>query len=102
MRVLLPVHDLTKTSLDNLGNLWNKYLKISPDFPQLATNVIFHSELAMNTSSVSDLYKEGNGLSHLSSRIKRDSVANHVINSKLDKVNQNSTCQSENVTYYWS
>jgi hypothetical protein len=61
-RLVLSIHDLTKTDLKNLDNLSPRYLKSWLGMPQSGFFLLVHAGLGMDVKSVSYLYKESRSM----------------------------------------
>jgi hypothetical protein len=71
-RLILSIHDLTKTDLGKLDALTNRYLKSWLGMPQEGSVLPVHSGLDMDVKSVSHLYKKSQSLDIVRALIRRD------------------------------
>ena len=84
-RFLLTVHTLSPSHLSRLDTFVDKYTKKWAGLPRSATNVVIHSEQALDIPSITTIYTEAHNTSHARTRLQGDSVINDVLDHTLDR-----------------
>ena len=82
-RFLLTVHTITKTHLTKLDTFVDKYTKRWAGLPKSATNVVLHSQEALDIPAISSVYTEAHNTSHARTRLQGDQTINHMLDHTL-------------------
>ena len=88
IRFLLTVHDLTKTTLDNLDALTNKKLKEWAKIPQCGTPIAIYLKETLGITPISVLYKECQATAYTSSILKGDDKVQAALASRVERERQ--------------
>jgi len=89
LQFILTVHSLTKTSLDQLDNLTEKFLKKWTGLPPCATRVIIHYKKTLNIPTITDTYIKGHSRAYFSTWVKGDERTDAAMNNKVTREVQN-------------
>jgi hypothetical protein len=77
------VHTITKTQLTKLDTFVDKYTKRWAGLPKSATNVVLHSQEALDIPAISSVYTEAHNTSHARTRLQGDQTINHILDHTL-------------------
>ena len=88
IRYKLTVHDITRTNLDRLDAMCDRYIKKWLKMPPSGTLAIIHCQEGLNIHRLSHIYEEAHAVSHASSRMKGDSKVNQALDSRLERESQ--------------
>ena len=100
-RFLLTVHTLPQSHLTKLDTFVDKFTKKWAGLPRSATNVIIHSNQALDIPSISAVYTEAHNVSHARTRLQGDPIVNdvldHTLSRESDYVRKQPTTKAEEV-----
>jgi len=85
MRYLLTVHDLNKSSLNELDNITAREIKQWAGLPKCATRTIIHHNKTLDIPSISSLYEICHATATAAISIKGDEKVKHCLNIRLNR-----------------
>ena len=83
LRFDLTVNDMCESHLKDLDRLLDRYLKKWSGLPHPGTLAFLHMPQGLNVHSISDIYKEGHLVAHISTRMKGDQQVNSCLDSRI-------------------
>ena len=100
-RFLLTVHTLPQSHLAKLDTFVDKFTKKWAGLPKSATNVVIHSQEALDIPSISAVYTEAHNTSHARTRLQGDAIVNevldHTLNREAEYIRSQTTTMAEQV-----
>ena len=85
LRFLFTIHDITKTHLQKLDKISDKFLKSWIGLPRCATTSIIHLKNTLDIKTLRHLHDESHPLAHTNSRLKSDEIVNLALDNKIER-----------------